>query len=64
MATKLEPEAQDQPISTQGRLKTCWTEWEKLNPNRFVTSIIKHGYILQWKDNQPPPAIIILINVV
>jgi hypothetical protein len=39
----------------RGRLKACWPEWEKLNPNRFVTSIIKHGYTLQWKDNQPPP---------
>jgi hypothetical protein len=55
LVDNLKPEIQ-QPISMQGRLKACWPEWEKLHPNKFVTSIIKHGYILQWKDNQPPPA--------
>ena len=38
-----------------GRLKACWSEWAKLYPNALVTSIIRDGYTLQWRDGQPPP---------
>jgi hypothetical protein len=38
-----------------GRLKSCWSEWSKLQPSRLVCSIIQNGYSLQWKDNIPPP---------
>ena len=47
--------AAETPISMKGRLKAQWAEWEKLKPNKFVTSVIKHGYVLEWKHNEPPP---------
>jgi hypothetical protein len=40
-----------------GRLKANWSEWAKLRPNRFVTSVINHGYRLQWENGIPPPRI-------
>ena len=38
-----------------GRLRACWSEWQKLNPSAFVASVILHGYRIHWKNRQPPP---------
>ena len=40
-----------------GRLRSCWSEWEKLKPNSLVRSIILRGYRLEWRDGAPPPPI-------
>ena len=39
-----------------GRLREHWSEWEKLHPNKLVSSIIRNGYKIQWKNNTPPPS--------
>ena len=41
-----------------GRLRRCWSEWEKLELSNFVRSVILHGYRLQWINGTPPPAMV------
>lgn len=39
-----------------GRLRAHWQEWEKLKPNKLVSSIIRSGYVIRWIQNKHPPA--------
>ena len=45
-----------------GRLRRCWTEWEKLDPSCSVRSVILHGYRLPWADGKPPPQLCALTH--
>lgn len=37
-----------------GRLQAHWDQWEKINPGRWVLSVVREGYRLEF-SSQPPP---------
>ncbi len=38
-----------------GRLKSHINIWRRTTNDSFVSSVIQHGYRIQWKDSTPPP---------